>query len=338
MSLMSSRESWRAIRTIRAEPQGAARGILSSDETRRREFHVALEQAQQQFAAAERIGYESRALNLFYGLSQAGRAIAAAAPMLGGHTDEQWQGTGHGIAFSTGIPTGVMETPIRLKSTDRDLFSRVSIAVKSPLDFGSIAFGALVNQLLDYTIIFREPEGYPRPILDVRVHDPASKTFPVRVEVPVPKTSGQQQLVTPDEIRERLAPYPALSGLDVAVTDEGAVQWSWNAGRCFVVVPNREQIETAESVHNTGYLVGTTAYRRTRVILPKAGSSDSPLRPLMSWWATLFALSMLARYAPGAWAATLSIPSSPIASRIEFLLDTALDAVPEIIFEELSRL
>jgi hypothetical protein len=41
---------------------------------RRLIFAAALEQAEQQFLAAAAIGVQSRPLNLFYGLSQAGRA------------------------------------------------------------------------------------------------------------------------------------------------------------------------------------------------------------------------------------------------------------------------
>lgn len=65
MGLMRAAESWRAIRTIRAEPNGRLNGVLQSDAARKREFHMALEQAQQQFDSASKIGYESRPLYLF---------------------------------------------------------------------------------------------------------------------------------------------------------------------------------------------------------------------------------------------------------------------------------
>ncbi|WP_435875288.1 hypothetical protein [Pseudarthrobacter enclensis] len=47
---------------------------------------------------------------------------------------------------------------------------------------------------------------------------------------------------------------------------------------------------------------------------------------------------MLARYAPSKWTETLSLADSSIASRIEFLLDSAIEAVPELLWGELSRL
>ena len=58
----------------------------------------------------------------------------------------------------------------------------------------------------------------------------------------------------------------------------------------------------------------------------------------MSWWAVLFALSMLARYSPSKWTETLSLSQSRYASRVEFLLDSALDAVPELLWHALSEI
>lgn len=80
-------DPWRAMRKRRASPSisGAARVTT---------FRTALEQAEQQFKAAASVGPESRPLNVFYGLSQAGRAIAAAAKSL---TTQDWLLKGHGI-------------------------------------------------------------------------------------------------------------------------------------------------------------------------------------------------------------------------------------------------
>lgn len=334
MGLMTAPESWRAIRTIRAEPQESIDRVLRSDTARRREFQMALEQAQQQFAAAERIGYESRPLNLFYGLSQAGRAIAAGSRALGQGTGRQWQANGHGLKFDVGVPHGIRTTAVRQDGVTRDLFSRVSIAIGSPLDFNAVDFGAAMNQLLDYTMVFQAHEGYARPLTDVRIYNVPS--FPLDVEMLIPGlTSGRN--TTPGEVRALLAPYPALDGLDLAVDDVGNVRWSHNEGRCFLVVESIDGLKTRDG---SGFheLQGTENYRRSAVLLPRAGDSEGSLRPLMTWWVVLYALSMLARYAPSKWAEILSLSDSRIASRIEFLLDSALDAVPDLLWGELVRL
>lgn len=297
---------------------------------------MALEQAQQQFVAAALIGYESRPLNLFYGLSQAGRAISAGSDRLGAGTGQQWQANGHGLKFDVRATDGIFETLVRQDGISRDLFSRVSVAIGSPIDFSAIAFGAAVNQLVDYTMTFQEHGGYPRPITDTHVYNYRSATFPLDVEILIPGTVDRAS-ATPEQVRALFDPYPALDGLEVAVDDTGGVRWSHNDGRCFLVVPNADRLNT-RGTDGTAVLAGTSYYRRTAVLLPRAGSSSRSLSPLMSWWVVLYALSMLARYAPSNWTETLSLAESPIASRIEFLLDAALDAVPELVWGELYRL
>lgn len=127
---------------------------------------------------------------------------------------------------------------------------------------------------------------------------------------------------------------PHLMGWN-ALDDSGNVRRSHNNGRCLVLVPGPDYLMSRSSGESVHTLKGATAYRGTTVILPRTGASAEPLRPLMSWWLMLYALSMLARYSPGNWTRTLSISESPIASRIEFILDTAIDAVPELLWDEL---
>lgn len=297
---------------------------------------MALEQAQQQFAAAEKIGYESRPLNLFYGLSQAGRALAAGSPLLGRGTGHQWRASGHGLKYDVTVPTGVLATPISQDRGTRDLFSLVSRAINSPIDFGAVEFGAAINQLVDYTMVFREAEGYPRPIFDVHVYA-SSSTFPLDLEVAVPNLPNGSE-TTPDEVREILDAYPALRGLTVVEDGEGAVRWSHNEGRCFVVIDSEDGLVSRGGSHGLRELRGYTNYRRSAVLMPRAGESNESLRPLTAWWVVLYALSMLARYAPSKWTQTLSLADSRIASRIEFLLDAAVEAVPELFWAELSSL
>ena len=70
--------AWRHLRGLRAKPPGAA----ARNPERRDTFTASLEQAEQLFSAAEGAGVMTKPLQLYYGLSQAGRAIASVAPML----------------------------------------------------------------------------------------------------------------------------------------------------------------------------------------------------------------------------------------------------------------
>jgi len=58
-------------------------------------------------------------------------------------------------------------------------------------------------------------------------------------------------------------------------------------------------------------------------IPPTLPGNSGPLHPLVTWWSVLFALSMLARYQPTNWARSISIDTSPDASALEHLMDTA---------------
>jgi hypothetical protein len=66
--------TWQAIRALRAAPTGAA----ATNEDRRETFVASLRQAEELADAAIVAGYAARPVPLFYSLSQAGRAIAAA--------------------------------------------------------------------------------------------------------------------------------------------------------------------------------------------------------------------------------------------------------------------
>jgi len=72
-SVRQPAEVWRSLRRRRAAPPGSA----SSSPSRADTFRSALEQAEQQFRAAASVDYDSRALNLYSGASQAGRALGA---------------------------------------------------------------------------------------------------------------------------------------------------------------------------------------------------------------------------------------------------------------------
>ncbi len=78
--------AWQSIRLLRARPPA---GVT---EERLAVFVAALEQAEQLMGAAQAVGASARPLPLFYALSQAGRAIAAAR--LGG---DAWRLAGHGL-------------------------------------------------------------------------------------------------------------------------------------------------------------------------------------------------------------------------------------------------
>ncbi|MGP4086713.1 YaaC family protein [Streptomyces sp. KR55] len=90
LAMPSKREVWRELRGLRTGVAGPARATAE----RRAVFVAALEQAQQFTEAAESAGPATRPVQIFYALSQFGRAIAAASGLLG---QDAWRLKGHGI-------------------------------------------------------------------------------------------------------------------------------------------------------------------------------------------------------------------------------------------------
>lgn len=72
---VGSEGSWRILRLMRAEPPRAASGGY-----RRRTFGAALEQSEQLWVASAAVGPAASPIVLFYGLTQAARALSAARP------------------------------------------------------------------------------------------------------------------------------------------------------------------------------------------------------------------------------------------------------------------
>jgi hypothetical protein len=119
---------WEKLRGTRWSPPEAA----AADPARRRTYVFALEQAEQMFRAAAGTGVATRPLLVFYGLSQAGRAIAAAASSAG---PDGWELEGHGIQCASGTLRGPLPA-IQVqagKNGTRGSFVRLSELLGSPL-------------------------------------------------------------------------------------------------------------------------------------------------------------------------------------------------------------
>lgn len=330
-------ESWRDIRSHRAEPSPALGKVLKGH--REQVFHVALEQSQQQFVAAASVGYESRPLNLFYGLAQAGRAICAASSHLGNSADpnlKTWLPEGgHGLTFRTTLSaeTGLLGEELKLHSSSSDSFSRLPHALGSPLNFGSVTFGRLLAQLPEVWLQFGKTDWGPVPLLPNGLSGMDVMHFPARWEIESPglaaSTSGGTK-----EAQEWVDQYPALAGLRLASDHNGELAPS-REGHINLEFPTAE---TGAAVDKGYYFPrGIRIYRRHEMIFPAVGGTAS-LHPLASWWMVLFALSMLARYSPRDWSNVMSLQTSKLASVLEYVLDVALDVVPNLVSEALESL
>lgn len=199
-------EEWRHIRALRYQPPGRA-----NKGERKRVFCSALEQAEQLFTAAEEIGYASRPILLFYGLNQAGRAIAAASAKA---DNNNFKLTGHGI-------------------TTPNLDQRPALHELIVIDHGAGSFTQLARLLQSGSLPSGEPLGQIWTIIPDLLDQPLASTTeylpPLRFETAMVLESGTQQQVVHGSVHglparlsvaadpqqavvQFLAGYPSLTG------------------------------------------------------------------------------------------------------------------------------
>jgi hypothetical protein len=334
--------SWRPIRGLRSDPPG-----LAAEPERRGVFAAALQQAEEFFDAACETGYATKPVALFYALSQAGRAIAAAWGQ-----EDRWELAGHGLSVPmqrerSGLP-GIAESPIKVTPREADSFGAVArLTGSATLPAGTIVqLGALWASLPELPPVDELCADHWR----AREITPAQDR-PGRLLFGAPPLSGPTmgtvslpELADRDDPREAdaaevLRPYPTASGAAIQIVPKreerdpsrvvpaGLLDWTRRepgpvGGHINVVSPlDRHAVE-----------VGGRFYLR-----PSVGSDSTYLSTLMTWWALLFALSSIARYEPAAWTTALDVDASPIGNALEDALDEAEARLPHLIIEALVR-
>jgi hypothetical protein len=136
---------------------------MAAEPDRRAVFAAALQQAEEFFDAACEAGYATKPVALFYALSQAGRALAAAWGR-----EDVWQLAGHGLSVpalpSASEESALAETPMRISPRQADSFGVVSAVTGSaPLAAGTtVNLGALWASLPELPPIDELCADHPR--------------------------------------------------------------------------------------------------------------------------------------------------------------------------------
>jgi len=314
----------RSLRALRHDPPGYAK-----QGARRRTFQSALEQCEQFLAAAGEAGYATRPVQLFYALSQAGRAIMAASPRIG---NQAWSVRGHGLTANT----------------NADVAADISVAAAKDGLFPAVASALDVEALVaDEPVVLRDlwpllPEAAFAPLT-------AEALFPVLLFFPEKWLEADtfsaaqvswiarrvRDLYGDDgaRVKAHLDHYPALrsSLLRESGPPDRGLGWSsvgpgltleieWRSGP---PGPGRLDRKTLDDL-------GVARYRSDDdfVITPAIGSMSTGLHPFLALWAVLLALSSLARYEPARWSKMIDIDRSSEANAIEHLLEESTDSVP----------
>lgn len=314
-------ETWTEIRALRANPPGLA----AEDPARRRVFAAALEQSQQLHKAATTSGLASEPLPLFYSLSQAGRAFAAA--FIDG---DNWEYRSHGLSVeSADVPLGAT----LVKATKYGAFPTACRAVGSGTLSRAVELGALwasLPELADQPqlgdnflqAIRLEPDdgiffGSPSVLSPQLV--PAGTYF--GPEAALPRDRQEAAMC------EKLGQYPRATGWEIApIVRTGSagsppgitLQWP---------VPYEDRVGY-RALESIGLEFNGGFYLR-----PEIG--DHEVSILMTWWALLYCISSVARYEPAKWAEARDVDASPVGVAVEAGLAMAEERIPILILEAL---
>lgn len=326
MERRGAEESWRRLRLFRSDfLRVSGAGDIHSL------FASALHQAEQQFRAARTVGYESRPLNLFYGLSQAGRAVAAVASLRGTTPAEL---NGHGIKcsnlgdFRIGRVPQLATLKVRSDDSTRASFPVLSNILQSQELRTPTALARLWEMLVEPQL--HEPLTAPQtPVLFVEQGallgpEGSGTAFLQLSGIPTSIDFGD-----PAKFTQFTASYPALAGA--------------NFDRVTGQSPGRDSRPATQSIQVSRTVLApmdrpTGTYRGSLVVLPVPSEGSRPMHPLMIWWAILFGLSMLARYEPTSWTKLIDVNTSSSAVPIEFLLDVALESIVDILADVIGEL
>ena len=332
---------WEQLRATRWNPPTGA--TTAAD--RRATYVFALEQAEQMFRAAATVGPATRPLLVFYGLSQAGRAITAAASRIG--CGDAWKLNGHGIS-SVGLDRNLPDVEVRTgRQGESGSFVRLSELLDSPL-WGKES--VRLNDLWDLL-----PENEQSPLLDTGI----GRRTPLWIEhrnlhperhplASVPVVRFPPWVVNAGNGRQALNDYlqafPDAEGYHDFLRsgrepDAGPAftlhQDGWGELNMHWLLPNGQSGTPAERLALLETI--TRPYISTLYFFPIVTSQKRSLHPLMAWWAVLHTLSMLARYQPAEWASYINVDTSQYAVAIERLLKTAVRVLPQLVAETIDR-
>lgn len=245
---------------------------------------------------------------------------------------------GHGVTCLGLAKVGTDVTTVAIspdtgKNNERTSFGRLSRVLGGPLS-GKVPLGEIWPLLFETTK--KAPLGDPRseplvvalrPRLLVGAHGVDT------VELTLPRVIEDLPVDQRPSLAEFLARYPGLRGWRTRTPANSEVTWPAEQQ------PLQLQWELTEQEAETGHVLSDrlTWYRRHLLAYPTLDQQPQPLHPMMAWWAVLFTLSMLTRYHPAEWTRLVDVNQCEQATAIEFVLDTALAAIPDLVDESIEQ-
>ena len=277
------------------------RSKLDDTSARKQTFAAAMAQFDEQFTAAKVVTAATRPLNLYYGLAQAGMAIAAA------HAPDPWSFSRHGLRLGDRKPDLADMT---VGPEGDGGFQKVAAATGSPGITAPVSIGTLWASLPDVAQAGTLPGSAWRIPLVL-----SEDTFPVRrpsATLHLPGEMPEDQAGWRAPFRAMMADYPSAAGYGIPIED-GALQIRHQADRWDVTLrwPAQEasgEMSAEEIEAFFAKVAPEYRYRGDRFLRPAIdGAGGAPPSPLMTWWLLLYSFSILARYEPRRWVKLLDL-------------------------------
>jgi hypothetical protein len=324
------------LRATRASPPGFA----AADKDRKETYGAALQQFDELLLAASIVSPISRPLPLYYAVLQAGKAIASA--MAPGDWSEI--GHGHGLGEDRAVQASRWQASIlafRVVPKGGGIFGAVAGALGDGRLTSSVEMGALWAALPEVSSPVSKDW---LPALPVHMAIPPDFGTPGRMHSALMSNvdfGSSAALRSAADVNGILAQYPGSVGA-TATTYQGEIMpWPAPSGQCFQViwVPDpRSATQDGPELIASYTAKRFPRYPRTEAfwLLPEVGDGRDRLPPVLMWWVLLHGLSLLARYEPAAWRSALDLDNSPIADPLIDLLDSALQIVPDLLYETVT--
>jgi hypothetical protein len=301
-----------------------------------------MKQSEQFFRLSDQAGYETKPILLYYGLNQAARAIVA----VGAAPGDPWELNGHGLTCPGLNQARTLGDVIVVDQGKDKSFQKLAEYMGAPtlparLEFrrlwGSLPEGAetpLQGSSNLFTAAMLDITTEERSVYDSRYK---SEVRSVRL-VSVPRL-GYGRTDT-EELRRLLHEhYPSLRTLVPAPPSNRIMtvgEIGSNRRSVKLVSPDPQKHLQAYELYRCGseiYSHDDEEGEPSTWVIPTFPGNAKPLEPIVTWWAVLYVLSMLARYQPSAWTKMLDIDFSPDAPAVEYLLDEAHRVSINLIFD-----
>jgi len=316
------------LRASLAGPPGAASG----DEERAEVYRAALRQFEELLSAAEATGYAARPLPLFYALSQAGRAVVACR---GGNLPAS-----HGLTVRTRDLATADPLAWTVSPKGNGEFQAVADATGSPHLLEPAALGKLMASLPELSRPLLRDNAWRRALYVERLSDGPGTVLHGYLWLRVGLAIEPEEADSATAIRELLQSYPSVETAEYGFPQLGGVRdaiiRSQTAGgeSVWLLVRSRDPDTPPEKALDA--FAPQYRWVGRRWLRPSFSGHGAPPSPLMTWWALLFALSMLARYHPAEWARALDRQGSAVATELERAMDVAMDALPQLILDAVA--